>query len=145
MRALRLMASWVLALFLAALLLWIADFHLFPGEGENVIFPLLAERSGIALWEPTGRFLVGMAHVLAALLVFIPWTRRLGALLAGLIAAAAAAMHLSWLGVELPTEGDVTPTDGGQLFYLSLALLVASVLLVFIHPGKEKPGFLGYR
>jgi hypothetical protein len=151
MNGARLMASWVLALFLAAMYLWIADLTFFPpSANKNVVFLVLAEKSGIALWEPTGRFLVGCSHVLAALLVFIPWTRRIGALLCGLIAAGAVAVHFIWLGIELPVEhvagvaaGDQlkkVPTDGGQLFYLAVALLIASVLLVFIHPGKSSGG-----
>ena len=41
----RMMGSWVLALFLAAMFLWIADQSLFPGDGQNVVFPMLAEKS----------------------------------------------------------------------------------------------------
>lgn len=151
MRELRLMASWVLALFLTAMFLWIADLTLFPPtESKNVVFKILAEKSGIALWEPTGRFVVGCADALAALLIFVPWTRRIGAVLAALISAGAVAMHLTWLGRELPVEraqglptatqlkNAITGTDGGQLFYLALALLAAAVLLIVIHPGKSR-------
>lgn len=151
MRELRSMASWVLALFLTAMFLWIAVLTLAPyPESKNVVFTTLAEKSGIALWEPTGRFVVGCGDVLAALLIFIPWTRRIGAVLAALISAGAVAMHLTWLGRELPVEkiqglptatqikNAVTGTDGGQLFYLALALLAASVLLIVIHPGKAR-------
>lgn len=151
MREARLMASWVLALFLTAMFLWIADATLFPAtESRNVVFRILAEKSGIALWEPTGRFIVGCADVLAALLIFIPWTRRIGAIMAALISLGAVAMHLTWLGRELPVQTTTIvataanakaggpPTDGGQLFYLALALLASSVLLAVVHPGRKK-------
>jgi uncharacterized membrane protein YphA (DoxX/SURF4 family) len=142
MREARTMASWVLALFLAAMFLWIADQSLFPAEGKNVVFPLLAERSEYYLFEPTGRYVVSLLEVLAALLILIPPTRRIGALLAILIAAGAVGLHLSpWLGTEIPASSDALAgapgaTDGGQLFYLSIGLLVASLLLFFIHPGR---------
>jgi len=95
MRDARMMASWVLALFLTAMFLWIADQSLFPAEGKNVVFPLLAERSEYYLFEPTGRYVVSLLEVLAALLIFIPPTRRIGAMLAILIAAGAVGLHLS--------------------------------------------------
>lgn len=139
MRGVRVMASWVLALFLAVMFLLIADQTLFPpSAAKNVVFPLLAEKSGIALWEPTGRFVTGLLDVLAALLLLLWWTRRLGAFLAMLIAGGAVAAHLIWLKTAIPAEFGSTVTDGGQLFNLALALLAASVLLVVAHPGKKK-------
>lgn len=148
MREARMMASWVLALFLAAMLLWIADLSLFGPPEKNIVFPRLVEESGIYLWEPTGRYVVGLAHVLAALLLVIPWTRRIGAILAFLVAAGAVAMHLLWLGVAIPTNTTSKTTDGGQLFYLAVALAVASLILAVIHPGREgsakKAGGTGY-
>ncbi len=139
MRGVRVMASWVLALFLAVMFLLIADQTLFPpSAGKNVVFPLLAEKSGIALWEPTGRFVTGLLDVLAALLLLVWWTRRIGAVLALVISAGAAAAHLIWLGTTIPAEFGSTETDGGQLFNLALALLVASVLLAIVHPGRRE-------
>jgi hypothetical protein len=144
----RLMASWVLALFLAVMFLLIADQTLFPATpAKNVIFPLLAQNSGIPLWEPTGRMAVGLADVLTALLVFVPFTRRAGAILAFLICAGAIAAYLMWLTPgqmgAIPVEIGSSDTDGGMLFDLTLALLGASVLLIFVHPGKSKSAGAG--
>lgn len=137
MRGMRQVGSWVLALFLGVMLLWIADLTLFPREpGQNAVFPALAEYSGIPLWEPTGRLVVGLLQVFAALLLIIPAVRRSGAILAGLIALGAVAAHVLWLGPSVPLETGSLETDGGQLLYLALALLAASVLLIFLHPGK---------
>ena len=147
MNGARLMGSWVLALFLAVMFLWIADLSLFPPtEAKNVVFPRLVEMSGIYLWEPTGRYVIGLAQVLAALLMIVPWTRRIGAILGFLIAAGAVAMHLLWLGISVPIEKGSTATDGGQLFYLAIALAVASLMLAVIHPGSAGGyrGGLGY-
>ncbi|MBI1361005.1 MAG: hypothetical protein GC155_12065 [Alphaproteobacteria bacterium] len=136
----RLMGSWVLALFLAIMLILIADQTLFPATaGKNVVFPLLAQKSGIPLWEPTGRFVVGLVDVLAALLVFVPFTRRLGGMLSAALCLGALVAYLLWFhDTSLPVEIGATDTDGGMLFDLTLALLGASVLLVFIHPGRRK-------
>ena len=139
MRDARVIASWVLALFLAVMFLWIADQSLFPpSASKNVVFPLLREKSGIYLWEPTGRYVIGLAHVLAALLMILPWTRRLGAIFALLIASGAVAVHVVWLGMSVPTETGAVTTDGGQLFYLAMALAAAALVLIFIHPGAAK-------
>ncbi len=139
MRPARLVASWILALFLAIMFLWIADLTLFPPSPEkNVVFPALVEYSGIAWWEPTGRFAVGVLDVLAAILLLLPLTRRLGAILAFLVAMGGVAVHVLWLGVELPVEIGSTVTDGGQLFYLAVGLAAASAILAAVHPGREK-------
>jgi hypothetical protein len=144
MNTARLMGSWVLALFLAVMFLWIADLSLFPPtEAKNVVFPRLAETSGYYMWEPTGRFVVGIAHVVAALLMIMPWTRRVGAIFAFLIAAGAVAVHIVWLGIAVPVESGSTTTDGGQLFYLAIALAVGSLILAVIHPGGGGSGYRG--
>ncbi|MEL6753684.1 MAG: hypothetical protein AAFO57_06645, partial [Pseudomonadota bacterium] len=81
--------SWVLALGLVFMFLQ-ATIHplpnppegsvkLFDPPGENIVFATLAERSGIALFEPTGRLAVAAAELFAALLLLIPWSRRFGA------------------------------------------------------------------
>jgi hypothetical protein len=139
MRDARMIGSWVLALFLAVMFVWIADLSLFPAsEARNVVFPLLAEKSDIWLWEPTGRYVTSIAEVLAALLLLLPFTRRLGAILGFLIAGGAVAAQLVWLGMAVPIEQGSKTTDGGQLFYLALALAAASLVLIFVHPGREK-------
>ena len=144
MRSLRLMGSWVLALFLTVMFLLIADQTLFPATpAKNVVFPLLAQSSGVTLFEPTGRLVVGLLDVLVALLVFIPFTRRIGAILALLICAGATGAYLMWLSTAIPVETGSTDTDGGMLFDLTLALLAASALLVFVHPGRPKDGAAG--
>jgi len=148
MRDARVIASWALALFLAAMLLWIADQTLFPNEGRNVVFPTLAEKSGYYLFEPTGRYVVSLLEVIAAFLMILPWTRRIGAGLAILVTAAAVGAHLTpWLGIQVPTsmtpiaEGAAPgPTDGGQLFYLALGMLVGALVLFFVHPGRSGGG-----
>ena len=138
MRDARMMLSWVLALFLAVMFLWIADQSLFPPTAaKNVVFPMLREKSGIYLFEPTGRYVTGLLHVLAALLMLIPWTRRLGAILALLITVAAVGAQVLWIGMSAPVEVGSKTTDGGQLFYLTLALAVAALVLVVVHPAGE--------
>jgi hypothetical protein len=141
MRGVRLMASWVLALFLAAMFLWLADLMLLqpPANGAGPVFSILADSSGIAYFEPSGRLGVGIVEVVAALLLLLPFTRRIGAILGVLIAVGAVAMaaQLVMLGIKIPIPGK-GEADAGGLLYLGIALLVLSLLLVFVHPGRAK-------
>ena len=139
MREARGILSWVLALFLAAMFLWIADLSLFPSTAaKNVVFPMLADKSEYYLFEPTGRYVVGLLHVVTALLLIVPWTRRIGAILAFLIALGGMAAQLTWIGMSVPTEMGAKTADGGQLFYLTIGLAVAALVLAMIHPGKDR-------
>ena len=152
MRLLRHLASWGLALFLIAMFVQ-ATIHplpnppegqvkLFDLAGENIVFATMAQNTGIALLEPTGRFVVAIIELLAALLLLIPYSRRVGAVLSFLILAGAVAAHLmpDVLGreVRLSLQPGETETDGGQLFALAIAMLTASLLVLMIHPGKRQ-------
>ena len=147
MREARTLGSWVIALFLAAMLVWVAVDTLAPAVGtKNHLFPLFADTSGIAWFEPTGRFAFGVLEVVLALLLLIPFTRRFGAILSVLLMTALAALviQLMMLQIQIPVdtvgEGGVvttTESDPGALFYLVIGLLVASLALIFIHPGKD--------
>lgn len=69
---------------------------------ENIIFAIIAERSGIALFEPQIRILTGVLELIAALLLVIPRVRTLGVLLAFGLIGGAVAFHLSpWLGIMI--------------------------------------------
>lgn len=150
MRAMRQLGSWGLALFLIFMFVH-ATIHplpnppagsvkLFDPPGQNIVFATLATNTQIPLLEPTGRVVVAIAELLAALLLLLPFTRRTGAGLAVLILAGAVAMHMmpGMLGREIPTSLQAgAPTDGGRLFMLAIAMLTASILLFFVHPAKK--------
>jgi len=86
-------------------------FFKFSGADESIfIFSTIAQWSGIALFEPQGRFLIGFAELAASILLFIPGWRFLGGLMATGIMTGAIFFHLvSPLGIEV--HG-----DGGLLF-----------------------------
>jgi hypothetical protein len=154
MREIRTLASWVIALALAAMLVLAASDVLAPKPpAENHLFEVFRDASGIAYFEPTGRFAVGLLAVLAALLMILPATRRIGAILGFLITAGIVALvaQLVVQQIPIPVDSVVTgadgkaavqtaPTDASQLLYLSIGLAVASLFLIFVHPGKESGG-----
>jgi hypothetical protein len=128
--------SWILAIALAGLLLWIANGMLFPDPPEsNVLFPTLAKQSGMAIWEPTGRFVIALAQVLAAILLLVPFTRLLGAFIALAISGGAVATHFLWLREEV-AQG-VAGADMGSLLYLAVAAVVGSLLIALVHPHEK--------
>lgn len=140
MQSVRLVGSWALSLFLAAMFLWLADQTLFPvGPEGAVVFRQLAAISGVAYWDPTGRVMVAALEIAAAGLLLFPATRPWAAWLSILITSGALAAHILWLGVEIQLSADPVRTDGGQLFNLALALLAASILLLRILPPKNAP------
>lgn len=147
MREARTLASWVIALFVTVMLLWVAAEALAPQPpAKNHLFEVFRDSSGIVYFEPLGRFAFGVLEVLVALLVFLPMTRRVGAILATLLLLGLGALvgQLMMVGVKVPVDaiGEAgvvtTATDPAGLFYLIVGLLAASVALIFVHPGKAK-------
>ncbi len=144
MREARTLGSWAIALFLVAMFAWVAIDTLAPQPPvRNHLFEVFAASSGVAFFEPTGRFGVGVLLVLSALLILLPFTRRIGAVLAVLLTAGLTFLIVQLMLQQIPVPVDAvadgkvvtTDTDASGLFYLIVGLLVASVALVVIHPG----------
>jgi putative oxidoreductase len=95
----------------------------FTGQPESVY---IFSQVGI---EPWGRIGTGMAELVASVLLLIPSTIALGALMGIGIMLGAMATHLFVLGIEV--QG-----DGGQLFIYALAVLTASVILLVMHKDQ---------
>lgn len=147
----RTLGSWVIALFLAVMLFWMSAELLAPQPpARNHLFEVFRDTSGIAYFEPSGRFAFGVLAALAALLILVPVTRRAGSILSTLLLGVLAVLvgQLMMLGVPLPVDqiaegGTVATveTDASALFYLVAGLLAASLALAFVHPGRapQKP------
>ena len=141
--------GWLLALFLIAMFVQ-ATLHplpnppegsvkLFDAPGQNIVFQTLAEKSRYPIFEPTGRLFTAIAELVAAFFLLIPWSRRFGAFLSACILGGAIGFHLSpWLGQNVPVALGSAETDNGALFMLAIAMFVASLLLMIVHPGKRK-------
>lgn len=89
----------------------------------NPIFSIIAQRSGISLFEPVIRMATGAGELAAAALLLYPKTRNLG-ILAGLaILIGAIGFHLSpWLGINVPGIGH-------GLFITAVAMLILNLVL----------------
>jgi uncharacterized membrane protein YphA (DoxX/SURF4 family) len=106
-------------------------FYKFTGSDESIyIFSTLREWSGIGLFEPFGRWLIGLSELVASILLFVPRTRIIGAGMAFVIISGAIFFHLfTPLGVEIMG-------DGGLLFALACGVWLSSVAILFVHRAE---------
>ncbi|WP_117885158.1 DoxX family protein [Aureibaculum luteum] len=73
--------------------------------------------------EPYGRITIGILELIAAILLFVPKTIWLGALLSFLIITGAIYAHLTKLGI-------VINGDSGKLFYLAITVFILSAIIL---------------
>lgn len=102
----------------AALIMLQTLYFKFSGSEESIyIFSTV----GI---EPWGRIMVGVFELIASILILLPRTAWMGALLTTGLMLGAVGMHLTLLGIEV--KG-----DGGYLFILSLVVLFCGALTLW--------------
>ena len=119
------LASWMLQLAVAGILLQTLFFK-FTGAEESVyIFSSVGSFVGVPAVEPWGRLGSGVIELIASILLLIPATASLGAILTIGVMAAALASHLVILGIAV--KG-----DGGLLFGLALAALTGSAIVLIL-------------
>jgi len=115
-------ASWALQIVAAAILLQTLFFK-FTGAEESVyIFSKLGA-------EPIGRIGSGIVELIAAVMLLIPYTTSLGAVLALGVMAGAILSHLTVLGIEV--KG-----DGGLLFGLAITVFASAAIVLFLRRGE---------
>jgi putative oxidoreductase len=113
-------ADWILRIVVAVILLQTLFFK-FSGAKESVyIFSTL----GV---EPWGRIGSGVVELLASVLLLVPRTAVIGAILSlGTICGALIA-HLTRLGIKLTAVG-----DNGELFGLAVMVFVLSLIVIYV-------------
>ena len=110
--------SWIAQLAVAVILLQTLFFK-FTGAPESIY---IFETLGL---EPWGRIGSGVAELIASVLLLIPATASVGALLSLGIISGAILSHLTKLGIEV--QG-----DGGLLFILACVVFVGSATVAFL-------------
>lgn len=109
---------WIVRI-IAALIMLQTLFFKFTGAEESVyIFTTVG-------MEPAGRYGSGVAELIASILILIPVTSWLGALLGLGVISGALFFHLTKLGIEV--QG-----DGGYLFVLAVVVFVCCGVIAFI-------------
>src|SRR2546428_7266753 len=116
--------DWLLRIPIAAILLQTLFFK-FTGAKESVyIFTTLGA-------EPWGRIGSGVVELIASILLLMPRTAVLGAILAlGTICGAIFA-HLTKLGIKIPAVD-----DHGELFALALLVFVSSLVVLYLRRSE---------
>lgn len=110
--------SWI-GQIVAALILLQTLYFKFTGAPESVyIFTTL----GV---EPWGRIASGVVELVAAVLLLIPATAGIGAVIALGVMSGALLSHLTRLGISV--QG-----DGGLLFGLAVTVFIASLLVAWL-------------
>jgi putative oxidoreductase len=113
--------SWVLQL-VAAVVLFQTLFFKFTGAKESVyIFSTLG-------LEPWGRIGSGVVELIASILLVIPATVAVGALLSLGVISGAIFSHLTKLGIALPAVN-----DRGELFTLAVVVFICSAAVLILH------------
>lgn len=119
--------SWICRVIVALILLQTLFFKFTGAEESKYIFTTLM---GAEL-EAYGRIGSGVVELVAAILLLIPQTAWLGAVIALGTITGAIFSHLTKLGI-------VVKDDGGLLFILAILVFVLSAVVVLIH-RRELP------
>lgn len=110
---------WFLKL-LAAVIMLQTLFFKFSGSEESVyIFSTLG-------MEPWGRIGTGVMELIASILILLPGTTGIGAILGIGLMGGALFFHITKLGYEV--KG-----DGGQLFIYALLVFISCVVLTLVY------------
>ncbi len=115
---------WVLSTYIAFVFVQ-SLFFKFTGSEESIfIFSTLRAWSGIGLFEPAGRWIIGICELIASVLLLLPRTRIFGAAMAIGIMSGAISFHLfTPLGVEILG-------DGGELFILACGVWISGWIIL---------------
>ena len=115
---------WALSAYIAFVFIQ-SLFFKFTGSEESIfIFSTLRAWSGIDLFEPAGRWIIGTCELIASILLFLPRTRIFGAAMAIGIMTGAISFHLfTPLGVEILG-------DGGELFILACGVWISGWIIL---------------
>ena len=114
--------SWVLQIAVAIILFQTLFFKFTGAEESKYIFSTL----GI---EPWGRIGSGVVELIAVILLLIPSTVTIGAILSIGAVGVAILSHLAKLGV-------VVKDDGGLLFALAVTVFISSAIILLIRRNE---------
>ena len=120
-------ASWILQIAVAVILFQTLFFK-FTGAAESVY---IFERLDM---EPWGRIGSGVVELIAALLLLIPSTVTVGAIISMGVISGAILSHLTKLGIVV-INSDQT-SDGGLLFALAVAVFISSLIILVIRRSE---------
>jgi uncharacterized membrane protein YphA (DoxX/SURF4 family) len=114
--------SWTLQIVTAAILLQTLFFKFTAAPESVYIFTKVGA-------EPAGRIGSGVVELIAAILLLVPATVTIGALVALAVISGAIVSHLTILGIEVMG-------DGGLLFGLAVIVFVSSAIVLYLRRAE---------
>jgi hypothetical protein len=116
--------TWPAALLIAGILLWYEQYKLTGNQGSVWLFTVLSDWLFIHGYEKPFRLGVGIAEIVASVLVVLPMTRLYGAALALGIMSGAIFFHLvSPLGIDPYHDGGSLFTEACEVWLMSAFIL----------------------
>lgn len=112
----------VLRIIVAIILIQTLRFK-FSGHPDSVY---IFEKVGL---EPIGRIGIGILELIAGILILIPKTVWIGAVLALGILGGAIMMHLTQIGIEVGN-------DGGLLFFTAIITFILSGIILYMNRSE---------
>ncbi|HWP42234.1 MAG TPA: DoxX family protein [Blastocatellia bacterium] len=119
--------SWILQLIVAAILFQTLFFKFTGAEESKYIFSTLG-------LEPWGRIGSGAVELIAVILLLIPSTVTIGAILSLGVISGAIMGHLTKLGIVVRNSDG--SSDGGLLFALAIAVFAGSAIILFLRRSE---------
>lgn len=110
---------WLLRIIPAVILLQTLFFKFTGAEEARYIFETVGA-------EPWGRYVTAVAELVAGLLLLVPRTTWIGAVIAAGVTVGAIGSHLTVLGIEVMG-------DGGLLFGMGIVVFACSVILLILN------------
>lgn len=111
--------SWLLRIVVALLFLQTLFFKFTGAEESKYIFETVGA-------EPWGRIGSGIVELIASILILVPSTVAIGALLGLGVISGAIVSHLTILGI-------VVKDDGGTLFGLAVIIFLSCLGILYLH------------
>ena len=114
--------NWGMQIAIAFILLQTLYFKFSGAPESKYIFETLG-------MEPWGRIGSGIVELIAAILILIPASRVIGAIMSLGIISGAIFFHLTTLGIEVKD-------DGGLLFFLAVIVFILSLFLIVFNKAE---------
>jgi hypothetical protein len=140
----RVLVTWLLIAFVSFVFLQSLFFKFQGHEETQIIFGTISDwMAGIGLlawaaplFNSIGGYAIGSAELVAVILLWMPKTRTIGAILGMAVISGAIFFHLfTPLGVNrvINEAGD---TDGGVLFFMACGVWVCCALILYLRKPK---------
>lgn len=137
---------WALIAFVAFVYLQALFFKFTGSEETNIIFstigawmaglPVVSALAGV--FSKYGGYAVGAVELLATILIIVPGTRAIGAVLSLVVISGAIFFHLfTPLGVDriIDAAGN---TDGGALFFMACGVWICSLAILLLNRSAKQ-------